>query len=71
MERTNEHAPEAPLASPPLPLTSPPVGVPVHDLMHVVQAERAVMPAFVPGSGPWRPFFADHDVAAPGAEAVS
>ena len=35
-----------------------------HDLMHVVQAERAVMQAFIPGSGPWRPYFADHDVDA-------
>lgn len=34
-----------------------------HDLMHLVQAERAVMQAFIPGSGPWRHYFADHDVA--------
>jgi hypothetical protein len=33
-----------------------------HDLMHVVQAERAVMQAFIPSSGPWRRYFADHDV---------
>ena len=33
-----------------------------HDTMHLVQAERAVMQAFIPGSGPWRPFFADHDI---------
>ncbi len=33
-----------------------------HDLMHVVQAERALMQAFIPGSGAWRPYFADHDV---------
>ena len=33
-----------------------------HDLMHVVQAERAVMQAFIPGAGPWRFYFADHDV---------
>lgn len=39
-----------------------------HDLMHVVQAERAIMQAFIPSSGPWRPFFADHDVAAPKAD---
>lgn len=38
-----------------------------HDLMHIVQAERAVMQAFIPGSGPWRPYFADHDVDAPPA----
>jgi DinB superfamily len=33
-----------------------------HDLMHIVQAERAVMQAFIPNSGPWRGSFADHDV---------
>ena len=38
-----------------------------HDTMHVVQAERALMQAFIPGSGPWRPYFADHDVEAPPA----
>jgi hypothetical protein len=37
-----------------------------HDTMHIVQAERALMQAFIPGSGPWRPFFTDHDVDAPG-----
>jgi hypothetical protein len=36
-----------------------------HDLMHLVQAERAVMQPFIPASGPWRPYFADHDVDAP------
>lgn len=36
-----------------------------HDLMHVVQAERAVMQPFIPESGPWRFYFADHDVEAP------
>lgn len=35
-----------------------------HDTMHVVQAERALMQAFIPGSGPWRPYFGDHDVEA-------
>lgn len=40
-----------------------------HDLMHVVQAERAVMQAFIPGSGPWRPYFVDHDVDVPKVEA--
>jgi hypothetical protein len=35
-----------------------------HDLMHVVQAERAVMQAFIPNTGPWRRFFGDHDVEA-------
>ena len=38
-----------------------------HDLAHVVQAERAVMQAFIPGSGPWRRYFADHDVDAAAA----
>ena len=33
-----------------------------HDTMHIVQAERALMQAFIPGSGPWRFYFADHDV---------
>ena len=33
-----------------------------HDAMHLVQAERALMQAFIPGSGPWRGFFVDHDV---------
>jgi hypothetical protein len=35
-----------------------------HDTMHLVQAERATMQAFIPGSGPWREYFLDHDVAA-------
>jgi hypothetical protein len=35
-----------------------------HDLMHIVQAERAVMQPFIPGSGPWRHYFVDHDVEA-------
>src|SRR4051794_17339488 len=34
-----------------------------HDLVHTVQAERALMQPFVAGSGPWRPGFAAHDVA--------
>ncbi len=38
-----------------------------HDTMHLVQAERALIQAFIPGSGPWRPYFADHDVHATGA----
>jgi hypothetical protein len=33
-----------------------------HDTMHIVQAERAMMQAFIPGSGPWRAYFEDHDV---------
>jgi hypothetical protein len=35
-----------------------------HDMMHIVQAERAVMQPFIPNSGPWRFYFADHDVEA-------
>ena len=35
-----------------------------HDLGHTVQAERALMQPFIAGSGPWRGYFADHDVAA-------
>lgn len=32
-----------------------------HDLMHIVQAERAIMQCFIAGSGPWRRYFSDHD----------
>jgi hypothetical protein len=35
-----------------------------HDAMHLVQAERAAMQAFIPRSGPWRDYFVDHDVEA-------
>ncbi len=35
-----------------------------HDAMHLVQAERATMQVFIPGAGPWRSYFVDHDVAA-------
>ncbi len=35
-----------------------------HDLMHMVQAERALMQPFVVDCGAWRRFFADHDVGA-------
>ncbi len=38
---------------------------PAHDLMHIVQAERAIMQAYLPHTGPWRHYFADHDVGAP------
>ena len=38
-----------------------------HDTMHLVQAERAVMQAFIPASGPWRRYFVDHDVEAKAA----
>lgn len=34
-----------------------------HDLQHTVQAEEALMQAFIPGTGPFRFRFADHDVA--------
>jgi len=36
-----------------------------HDLMHTVQAERALMQPLILSSGPWRPFFRDHDVNLP------
>ena len=35
-----------------------------HDLQHTVQAEAALMQAFIPDTGVWRPQFADHDVEA-------
>lgn len=35
-----------------------------HDLQHTVQAEEALMQAFIPGTGVWRYEFADHDVEA-------
>ena len=31
-----------------------------HDLMHIVQAERALMQPFIRGCGPWQSYFADH-----------
>jgi hypothetical protein len=31
-----------------------------HDLMHTVQAERALMQPFIHGCGPWQPYFAEH-----------
>jgi hypothetical protein len=34
-----------------------------HDLMHLVQAERALMQPFIAGSGPWQPYFAAHVVS--------
>lgn len=33
-----------------------------HDLMHTVQAERALMQPFIGLCGPWRHYFSDHDV---------
>ena len=34
-----------------------------HDLMHTVQAERAILQPLILGSGPWRSYFKDHDVS--------
>ena len=31
-----------------------------HDLMHTVQAERALMQPFIRACGPWQAFFSDH-----------
>jgi hypothetical protein len=36
-----------------------------HDLMHTIQAEHALMQPFILGSGPWREFFAEHEVVQP------
>lgn len=33
-----------------------------HDLMHTVQAERALMQPFIRGCGPWQSYFRDHAV---------
>jgi hypothetical protein len=33
-----------------------------HDLMHTVQAERALMQPFIAGCGPWQRYFTDHRV---------
>jgi hypothetical protein len=37
-----------------------------HDLQHTVQAEEALMQEFLPGTGPFRFRFADHEVKASG-----
>jgi hypothetical protein len=37
-----------------------------HDLMHTVQAERAIMQPFIQGSGPWEIYFRDHIAMASG-----
>jgi len=34
-----------------------------HDLMHTVQAERALMQPFIQGCGPWQSYFVDHVAA--------
>ncbi|MGW8252050.1 MAG: hypothetical protein ACWGO1_15525, partial [Anaerolineales bacterium] len=31
-----------------------------HDLMHTVQAERALMQPYIDGCSPWQVFFTDH-----------
>lgn len=41
-----------------------------HDLMHTVQAERALMQPFIAGTGPWRSYFTDHDANPPEAIAA-
>ena len=33
-----------------------------HDLMHTVQAERALMQPYIQGCGPWQSYFRDHIV---------
>lgn len=33
-----------------------------HDLMHTVQAERAILQPFIQGCGPWQSYFRDHVV---------
>ena len=39
-----------------------------HDLMHTVQAERAMMQPFIEACGPWREFFTDHIAVRSAAE---
>lgn len=34
-----------------------------HDLNHTIQAEQALMQPFILNSGPWRPYFQDHDLS--------
>ena len=34
-----------------------------HDLNHTIQAEQALMQPFISGCGPWRGYFAGHDIA--------
>lgn len=41
-----------------------------HDLQHTVQAEEALMQAFIPATGVWRFEFADHDVERGAATSV-
>jgi len=34
-----------------------------HDLIHTMQAERAIMQIFISGCGPWKKYFSDHMIA--------
>jgi len=34
-----------------------------HDLIHTMQAERAIMQIFIAGCGPWRKYFSEHIIA--------
>ena len=40
-----------------------------HDLMHLVQAEQALMQPFIDGCGPWQVYFQDHVVRSSSAGA--
>ena len=35
----------------------------LHDLNHTIQAKQALMQPFISGCGPWRKYFAGHDIA--------
>jgi len=35
-----------------------------HDLVHTIQAERALMQPFIKGCGPWKQYFLDHTIIA-------
>jgi hypothetical protein len=34
-----------------------------HDLMHTIQAERAILQPFIEGCGPWKPYFSEHVIS--------
>jgi hypothetical protein len=34
-----------------------------HDLLHTIQAEKALMQPFIKGCGPWQVYFQDHDLS--------
>ena len=36
-----------------------------HDLMHTLQAERALMQPFIQGCRPWQPYFLEHTIQPP------